>query len=340
MSRKNGSSVFGQCWLAGLTLLMALLMSSSSVANESKQADQQTKKILMLLWRGETQADQAFKAKLENTIGSVQFTQIDVNQDRKQLTKALREQVSQFDQYDLIYVFGTSATRTVRHYTHEKVPLLFNMVSDPIGSDIVESFAEPPKGLTGVSDGVAVAYQVHLLQQLLPFKSLLVPYNPKERNAALYIKQLKPVARRLNIKLKIVRVSDNESRWQGFLTKLAKGEWQTDAVLIPQSSFLVSKTDTIRRLAGKYKMPVFTASASGIQLGALASVSPNLTHLGELAADKAIAILNGTAPETLPVERIERPGIIVNKKEWKKLGKPMATALRKKCRFDNDDICQ
>ncbi|WP_163833840.1 ABC transporter substrate-binding protein [Spartinivicinus ruber] len=348
MSSNNRLPAWWQQWLTGLMLVLATLVAASSMAKENTQsshrvglqAKQDVKKVLMLLWRGETQADQAFKTKLEDNMTSIQFTQIDVNQDRKQLANTLRKQVSSFDQYDLIYVFGTTATRTVRHYTHDKVPLLFNMVSDPVGSDIVEKFAEPPKGLTGVSDGVSVAYQVHVLQQLIPFKSLLVPYNPKERNAALYVQQLKPIANSLNIKLNIVRVSDKEPIWQGFLKKLAKGEWQADAVLIPQSSFLVSKTDTIKRLVSKYKMPVFTASASGIKLGALASVAPNLSHLGELAADKAIAILNGKAAETIPIERIERPGIIVNKKEWKKLRKPIPKSLMKKCYFDNDEVCK
>lgn len=346
-SSKHGRRVFWRNCLAGLMLLTTLMSGAASGAKSqqapeqvAQTAEQEAKKILMILWRGETLADQAFKAKLAAS-GNIQFTQIDVKQDRKQLSKTLRKQVSHFKNYDLVYVFGTTTARTVRHYTHNKVPLLFNMVSDPVGSDIVKNYAEPPKGITGVSDGVSVAYQVHVLKQLMPFKSLLVPYNPKERNAALYLKHLKPIAKRLGIKLEIARVSSQERVWQDFLRKLAKGEWQADAVLIPQSSFLVSKTDTIKRLAGKYKMPVFTASASGIKLGALASVAPNLTQLGELAADKAIAILNGADPETIPVERIERPGIIVNKSEWKKLGKRIPVALRKKCHFDNsEELCK
>ena len=51
-------------------------------------------------------------------------------------------------QPDLIHATTTPATSTVLHQTHT-IPVVFSIVSDPLGSGFVESFARPGRNATG-----------------------------------------------------------------------------------------------------------------------------------------------------------------------------------------------
>lgn len=69
---------------------------------------------------------------------------------------------------DLIYTIATSSSQAAAEATKEnKIPVLFNAVTDPVGSGLVDSLEVPGGNVSGVSDINPVAKQVDLIGDLL-----------------------------------------------------------------------------------------------------------------------------------------------------------------------------
>lgn len=90
--------------------------------------------IAMLLWRGETEAERGFKDRLQELGYAVQYTMLDAEQNHKRLGALLHQLTPQLDTFDYIYTFGTTVSRTTRVVLHDRVPQIFNVVTDPVGA--------------------------------------------------------------------------------------------------------------------------------------------------------------------------------------------------------------
>jgi len=112
---------------------------------------------------------------------------------------------------DVIQVTTTPATAAVLRETHT-IPVVFSMVSDPLGSGFVESFARPGGNATGfvnLEDSLAGKW-LGLLKELAPQTSRVSAlFNPKTQpRSAYYLKLLEAAALTLALKLKVVQVSN------------------------------------------------------------------------------------------------------------------------------------
>jgi putative ABC transport system substrate-binding protein len=111
----------------------------------------------------------------------------------------------------VIQVTTTPATAAVLRETHT-IPVVFSMVSDPLGSGFVESFARPGGNATGfvnLEDSLAGKW-LGLLKELAPQTSRVSAlFNPKTQpRSAYYLKLLEAAALTLALKLKVVQVSN------------------------------------------------------------------------------------------------------------------------------------
>jgi putative tryptophan/tyrosine transport system substrate-binding protein len=125
---------------------------------------------------------------------------------------------------DLIQVTTTPATAAVLRETHS-IPVVFSIVSDPLGSGFVESFARPGGNATGFvnyEDSVAGKW-LGLLKELAPQTSRVsIPFNPKTApQSGYYLKLLEAAAPSLALTLKAVQVS-NASEIEAEIAHLAQ----------------------------------------------------------------------------------------------------------------------
>ncbi|MGL5502187.1 MAG: ABC transporter substrate binding protein, partial [Aeromonas veronii] len=94
--------------------------------------------IAMVLWRGETAAEAGFRAELTRLGYQATITTYNADQDRTALATMLRQQMlPKLAEYDYIYTFGTTATTMTKSLVANRKPLIFNVVSDPVGADIL-----------------------------------------------------------------------------------------------------------------------------------------------------------------------------------------------------------
>jgi putative ABC transport system substrate-binding protein len=140
----------------------------------------------------------------KNLVVDVRWARADFSQ-MQQLAKELIDL-----RPDLIYVTTTPATAAVLRETHT-IPVVFSVVSDPLGSGFVESFARPGRNATGFvnfEDSLAGKW-LELLKLLAPqISRVSLPFNPKTApQSSYYLKLLEAAAPSFALKLKPVQVS-------------------------------------------------------------------------------------------------------------------------------------
>ena len=97
-------------------------------------------RIAMVLWRGETDAEKAFKDELKELGYSAQYVVMNAGQDRAELGRLLREDLkSKLETFDYVYTYGTTVTLATKTIVQDKVPMIFDIVADPVGAGIVKS---------------------------------------------------------------------------------------------------------------------------------------------------------------------------------------------------------
>ena len=79
--------------------------------------------VALILWRGETLAEQGFKGKLTDLGYSVKYTTYNAKQKRSNLGRDLRHDlVPALGSFDYIYSFGTTSTQMTKSSVQGKVP--------------------------------------------------------------------------------------------------------------------------------------------------------------------------------------------------------------------------
>ena len=123
-----------------LPLVLSFSLIISAFPNQWGLASAKELKIAMVLWRGETEAEKGFQQGLKEFGYSVQYTVMNAGQDRTELGRLLREEVNpKLNNFDYLYVWGTTVASAAKSIVPDKVPQIFNIVADPVGAGLVQS---------------------------------------------------------------------------------------------------------------------------------------------------------------------------------------------------------
>lgn len=281
--------------------------------------------VVMLLYRGITPAEQGFMDSLKAQL-PVQFTIFDAAEDKSRLpgfiaqTKALKP--------DLVYAFGTTvALATVgpydganpaRHITN--IPVVCNIVADPIGAKLTRSLAGSGRNFTGVTHIVPMPDQLKAMARLGKIRQLGVIYNPQEPNSLLTVKDLAANSAPFGFTLQQVAVQPqpggqlNPQELTAAVRQLA--EKKVDYLYLPSDSSIIQQAETIITPAQAAGIPVISATEAPIRnKGAFMGLVGNYYNAGSFAAHKAVQILREhKAPGALPIEPLKRFSLVINMK--------------------------
>ncbi len=285
-----------------LSALAGAMMSLAVTAPASLATEPQEKKILMVLWRGMTAWEKPFLAELEALGVKGQFTEVVGNQDRTVLVEAVRQQEAAIaaHEYDAIYSFGTTATQVTQSVVQDRIPIVFNIVFDPVGAKLVQSMEKPGVKTTGATLGVPIADQMDAFIALAPFKSLVLLFNAREANSNIIEGQVSDWASKHGIKLTSLRVAPTGDVLATTLAKITSGEIEADAVYAGADSFLGSKAGEIKAALGD-KVMLFGGTQTFIKNGWLGAYTPTEEGMGKAAAGLMAKVLAGEDAATLPV---------------------------------------
>lgn len=282
-------------------------------AGNSPLAAKKRLKIAMILWRGETQAEIGFKDGLKELNYSAEYVVKDAGQDIKKLGVLLGELKPEFDELDYIYTFGTTVSRRTRVIVNDRIPQIFNMVTDPVGAGIVRNTKSPGANISGVSDAIPIFLQIKTALKVFKFNKLGIFFNPREKNTMIIRQELYNVAKDLDFEVIDLRIPPLQKKLQENLQKLVDGSILVDAVYLPSDSFLVSNAKLIGSQLRTAKIKSIGEIMSFIENGVLMGVVIDYYELGKAVAKIVDRNQKGEKLQDIPIEKIKKTSLVINK---------------------------
>jgi putative ABC transport system substrate-binding protein len=223
-------------------------------------------------------------------------------------------------QPDFILTSSTPATAAVLQQTHI-IPIIFVMVSDPVGSGFVASLPRPGGNVTGFTaiEGSLGGKWVELLKEIAPqIARVVFMFNPAMATyAEYYLHPFKVAAASIGVEAVVAPVHD-VSELESVVTTQAR-EPNSGLIIMPDA-FIIGHGAEITSLAARYRVPAVYWSRFFAELGGLISYGPNGVDEYRRAASYADRILKGTKPSELPVQAPVKFELVINLKPARTLG--------------------
>jgi len=316
-------------WLA--PVFLAISIAAVSVNGYSEESGK-SPRIDLVLWRGETDAEAGFKDYWKNTDLTPIFSIKNCNADKKKLEDII-EEVRTGDA-DLVYTFGTTVTKAVldakieRNHdgVDERVPLVFNIVTDPEILNQERGDDANKRIYTGVSHIPSIQSQLDVINSFGTFQTLGVIYNPAEENSLSIVKSLQEHGVEYGYSVIEAPVSLNGEGTplvdsvRATVEKLAVAK--PGIVYLPSDSFVIKNAEIIIALINKHGIPTFSVTEEPVvKHHALIGLVGSYYNAGNFAAYKAAQIVRGEKrPDEIPIESLKRFRIIINMSTAKMIG--------------------
>ena len=208
------------------------------------------------------------------------------------------------DKIDLIFSITTPATLTAKQATDGiGLPVVFAVVTDPVGAAIVNSLQRPGANITGVAFGIQEARRLEWLVRIAPnVRHIYVPFNPKDKSPVLALKMVRKAAAKLGVKLLTREVHDPET----LNDTVFNIPPEADAVFLLPDSLMATRVSDMVATATERNLPTSISNISSAKMYDVLTAFGFDQHLyGKQAARLADQIFKGTRPADLPVEIAE-----------------------------------
>lgn len=201
---------------------------------------------------------------------------------------------------DLILALSTPVAQVAKELTADnQIPIVFAPITDPVGAGLVESMANPTGNLTGTTHGPQIGLRFEWLTRLDPtIDRIWIPYNSDDAAPRRSIQIIDETAETLGVEYVAVETR-NLDELNEAIENIPE---DIDAIFLPADTLVVSNAVPFIELALERDLPLSVPSALLVSEGALVSYSFNFFECGEQAGRLGTQILEGTAPNDLPVE--------------------------------------
>ncbi len=222
---------------------------------------------------------------------------------------------------DVIVAHSTPVVAALLKVTHI-IPIVFVVVSDPIGSGFVESMARPGGNVTGftILQPTIPGKYLSILSELTPRLSrVTLMYNPESvpGAGAFFTGAFFDSAAEFKVEPIIAEVH-SAAEIESAIVKL--GSKPGGALITVPDNFLTFHRDLLVALTAKYKIPAIYPYRYFAEAGGLLSYGVDVIDLFRSSADYVDRILRGANPATLPVQAPKKFEMVINLKTAKALG--------------------
>jgi putative ABC transport system substrate-binding protein len=223
-------------------------------------------------------------------------------------------------QPDLILSHNTPTTASLLQQTRT-IPIVFVVVSDPVGSGFVASFPQPGGNVTGFTniEPTMAGKWLELLKEIAPSVArVALLFNPATAPyAEYYLGPFKAAAASLALEMIAAPVRDT-SELESAIAAQARAP--NGGLVVMTDSFLVAHRAEITSLAARYHLPAVYPFRFFVELGGLLSYGNDLFDSFRRAATYADRILKGATPNALPVQAPVKFNLVINLRTAKALG--------------------
>jgi ABC-type uncharacterized transport system substrate-binding protein len=223
------------------------------------------------------------------------------------------------DAPDVIVAPPVSTAVPLRRLT-SSIPIVFMMVSDPVGSGLVASLSRPGGNATGLfaQTETVAAKMVEILSEALPrarrFTLLANPANPA--HAELW-RRCETAAKSMGIAIERVDARSYEDL-EGALDILAKR--RTEGIIVLSDPLFVSRREIVVKRITEARIAAIYAFGEFAEIGGLLAYGVDLHAQFRRAATTVDRILKGGDPAVMPVEQPVRFALTVNRGAAERIG--------------------
>jgi putative tryptophan/tyrosine transport system substrate-binding protein len=220
---------------------------------------------------------------------------------------------------DVILSNGTPATIAFQQQTKD-IPVVFTMVTDPVGQGLVKSLAQPGANLTGFTnfEFSMGGKWLGLLKEVSPKVAHVgVLYHPHTAPyAASFLEPLQAGAAASSIQVQPAEIHDafDVERVIDTLPINSSG-----LVIIP-STFMTGHRDLIVAAAARHAVPAIYPFRYFATAGGLIAYGADGADIHSRAASYVDRILKGAKPAELPVQQPTKYELVINLKTSRALG--------------------
>lgn len=228
---------------------------------------------------------------------------------------------------DVIIAITTPSAQAAAPYAKD-IPVIFSAVSDVKAAGLVNNMEKPDLNITGTSDEVQVDSIMDLALSLYPeTKTIGYLYNSGEANSVSNLKKLNAYAKTKNLKVETAAVTNAADIKTGLSALLDKA----DIIFSPTDNTVANAMSQVSAMCNEKQIPFFAGADSMVMDGAFATYGINYEALGKESAKMAIAVLNGTSIESIPVKVFKDDlNLYINTTTAQKIGFNDITALKDK----------
>ena len=213
---------------------------------------------------------------------------------------------------DMVIVIGTSAAIAVTKEISD-VPIVFSTVFDPVEAGIIKDLKSSGNNVTGASNKISMPLIIKTLKELAPVKKIGALYQPNEKNSVSHLSDILETQNKMQIKVMPIPINTKED----IIQLLPHAMETADAIYISGSSIIGEMIPTISEMAVKAKKITVTHLIERVEKGMLLGVVADSYAVGLLAGEKAVKVLNGAKPSSIPVGMLKKPEVYLNMKTAK-----------------------
>jgi ABC-type uncharacterized transport system substrate-binding protein len=231
---------------------------------------------------------------------------------------------------ELVLASSTPPTAALLQHTRT-IPIVFALVSDPVGSGFVASFPRPGGNVTGFTtmEPTMAGKWLELLKETAPrVVRVAFLFNPASAPYVdYYLDPFKAAARSFAVEVIAAPVHDSSELESAVA---AQARQPNGGVLVWPDAFMSAHRVEITSLLTRYRLPAVSPFRIFTEAGGLLSYGSDPVDNFRRAASYVDRILKGEKPSELPVQAPIKFELVVNLKTAKALGLDVPSILQQR----------
>jgi putative ABC transport system substrate-binding protein len=220
----------------------------------------------------------------------------------------------------LIVGSGTPITAALKEAT-STIPIVFNLVNDPVGQGFVASLSRPGGNITGFTfiDFPLIGKWLEMIKEIAPkVRHIALMFNPNTTPFyPAFLHELEAANKSLAVELSASPVHD-EAEVEAAITALARESG--GGLIAAPDAFINNHRRAIMTLTERHRLPAIYSFRQFAREGALMSYGPDSADIVRRSAGYVDRILKGERPADLPVQAPTKYELVINLKTAKALG--------------------
>jgi putative tryptophan/tyrosine transport system substrate-binding protein len=229
---------------------------------------------------------------------------------------------------DVIVANSTPALAALKQATRT-IPIIFSVVSDPVGQGFVASLGHPGGNITGFSfaEFAMLGKWLETLKEIAPgVKRIALVFNPQVAPYySTFLRDFEGAAATLAAELSATPVREEaeiEAAASAFSREPGGG------LIVAPDPFMNTHRALVIALAERHRLPVIYGNQSFVRDGGLISYGPETLDIVRRSTSYVDRILRGGRPGELPVQAPAKYELLINLKTAKALGLTVPVTLR------------